>query len=105
MTLARRDGRVRMGSRFLKSSLFALIVLLGLGLEVSPLRAQGSAQERILFNAKIFTADPQNPYAEAIAIRGERIMAVGSYPEVAKSVTQNADASRLCIAGALRRVG
>ena len=55
------------------------------------MRAQGSAKERIFFNAKIFTAEPQNPYAEAIAIRGDRIMAVGTYSEVAKSVTANAE--------------
>jgi predicted amidohydrolase YtcJ len=53
--------------------------------------AQGSASERIFFNAKIFTADPQNPYAEAIAIRGDKIAAVGTLPEVTKSVSANAE--------------
>jgi len=53
--------------------------------------AQGSASERIFFNAKIFTADPQNPYAEAIAIRGNKIAAVGTLPEVTKSVSANAE--------------
>ena len=80
-----------MGSRFLSSCLLTLWVFLGLRLEVSPLRAQGSANERIFFNAKIFTAEPQNPYAEALAIRGDRIVAVGTYPEVAKSVAANAE--------------
>jgi predicted amidohydrolase YtcJ len=40
--------------------------------------------------AKIFTGDEENPYAEAVAIRGDQIVAVGSFPEVAKSVSQNA---------------
>jgi hypothetical protein len=80
-----------MGSRSYYPWLFALFVFLGQGLEVSSLRAQGSADERIYFNAKIFTAEPQNPYAEAIAIRGDRIVAVGSYREVAKSVKANAE--------------
>ena len=58
---------------------------------VSPLWAQGSADERILFHAQIFTADPQNPYAEAVAIRGDKIVAVGNLPEVEKSVSTGAE--------------
>ena len=47
--------------------------------------------ERIFFHAKIFTADPQNPYAEAVSIRAGKIIAVGTLPEVAKSVSANAE--------------
>jgi hypothetical protein len=43
------------------------------------------AQDQIFFNAKIFTADPEHPYAEAIAIRGDKILAVGNLPEVSKA--------------------
>jgi len=43
------------------------------------------SQDQILFNAKIFTADPEHPYAEAVAIRGDKILAVGNLPEVAKA--------------------
>jgi hypothetical protein len=53
--------------------------------------AQGSPGERILFHAKIFTGDAQNPYAEAVAIRGDQIIAVGSFPEVVKSASENAE--------------
>jgi hypothetical protein len=53
--------------------------------------AQAVASERVLFHAKIFTADPQNPYAEAVAIRGDKILAVGTLPEVLKSVSPNAE--------------
>jgi len=53
--------------------------------------AQTSASERIFFHAKIFTADPQNPYAEAVAIRDGTIVAVGTLPDVAKSVSANAE--------------
>jgi predicted amidohydrolase YtcJ len=35
------------------------------------------APDTILFNAKIFTANTAQPWAEALAIRGERIIAVG----------------------------
>src|ERR1700722_1683745 len=53
--------------------------------------AQESSGERILFHAKVFTGDPQNPYAEAVAIRADKIIAVGNLPEVEKSVSQNAE--------------
>jgi len=43
------------------------------------------AQDQIFFNAKVFTADPQHPYAEAVAIRGDKILAVGDLPEVMKT--------------------
>ena len=35
------------------------------------------APDTIVFNARIFTANPAQPWAEALAIRGERIVAVG----------------------------
>src|ERR1700746_2327088 len=53
------------------------------------------AQDQILFHAKIFTADPQNPYAEAVAIRGDKIIAVGNLPEVSKSVSASAERTDL----------
>src|SRR5258708_40378649 len=42
------------------------------------------AQDQIFFNAKVFTADPQHPYAEAVAIRGDKIIAVGNLPGIIK---------------------
>jgi len=53
--------------------------------------AQENSGERIFFHAKVFTGDPQNPYAEAVAIGGDKIIAVGNFPEVAKSVPENAE--------------
>jgi len=82
-----RVGQLRNLSRY-------YYVLLFLTLYVrtsSTLWAQTSSSERIFFHAKIFTGDEQNPYAEAVAIRGDQIVAVGSFPEVAKSVSQNAN--------------
>jgi predicted amidohydrolase YtcJ len=55
----------------------------------TPLRAQSGDQ--IFFDAKIFTGDPQNPYAEAVAIRGANILAVGTLPEVLKSASASAE--------------
>ena len=57
----------------------------------SSLWAQGSSDERIFFHGKIFTGNAQSPYAEAVAIRGDKIVAVGSLPEVVKSASSNAE--------------
>jgi len=71
---------------------YRILLFAGLLLFTSfPLYAQGTAEERILFHAKIFTGDPQNPYAEAIAIRGDKILVVGNLPEVEKAVSANAE--------------
>jgi len=57
----------------------------------SSLWTQESSGERIFFHAKVFTGDTQNPYAEAVAIRGDKIIAVGNFPQVAKTVSENAE--------------
>jgi predicted amidohydrolase YtcJ len=58
---------------------------------VSAMWAQGNSTERIFFDAKVFTGDPQNPYAEAVAIRGDKIVAVGNVSEVMKVVSSSAE--------------
>jgi len=55
------------------------------------LPALAQQPDKIFFHAKVFTADPQNPYAEAVAIRGDKILAVGNLTEVAKSVSPTAE--------------
>src|SRR5271163_4958281 len=87
----RRSGSVKVVWRLVNPFLLILVVFFLLGLTVLPLAAQGRANERIFFNAKIFTAEPDAPYAEALAIRGDKILAVGSYSEVAKSVSASAE--------------
>jgi predicted amidohydrolase YtcJ len=68
-----------------------LSTLLAIGF-ASALWAQGNhATERVLYNAKIFTAEPDSPYADAVAIRGDKIVAVGSRAEVAKTVGKDAE--------------
>ena len=47
--------------------------------------------ERVLFNAKVFTAVPEHPYAEAVAIRGDKVVAVGNLTDVARSVSSGAE--------------
>lgn len=45
-----------------------------------------AAQERLLMNGKVFTGNPQHPYAEAVALRGKKIVGVGNKSEVAASL-------------------
>lgn len=47
--------------------------------------------ERLFINGKIFTAEPARPYAEAVAIRGDRIIAVGSRAEAGSALGHGAE--------------
>jgi predicted amidohydrolase YtcJ len=51
----------------------------------------GTADERVLYNGKIFTGEPEHPYAEAVAIRDDKIVAVGNRGEVSKAVASGAE--------------
>lgn len=59
----------------------ALTVLLSALLPLSVLGQQTPA-DLILLNGKVFTSDAAKPYAEAVAIRGKRIIAVGTSAEI-----------------------
>lgn len=59
--------------------------LLALFLLLATLAAQAQQPAHlILRNGRIYTSDPQHPWAEALAIRGTKIAAVGSNADVAK---------------------
>src|SRR5688500_16843345 len=59
--------------------LFALLAVVCVG------RAQAhDLTDLVLVNGRVYTLDPQRPWAEALAIRGDRILAVGSTSEVRK---------------------
>jgi predicted amidohydrolase YtcJ len=58
-------------------------LLLSLLLFISAFGQQEPA-DLVLLNGKVFTGVPGKPFAEAIAIRGERIIAVGTSAEVEK---------------------
>src|SRR5580658_1761320 len=52
-------------------------------LAISTLVAAGEPEQtQILYNAQVFTAEYDHPYAEAVAIRGDRIVAVGALQSV-----------------------
>jgi len=57
-----------------------LIALLGLGLVAA--RSAHAQADWVLHSAQIYTVDPEQPEAEALAIRGERILMVGSNDDV-----------------------
>lgn len=50
-----------------------------------------AAGDQVLYNGKIFTAEPEHPYAEAVAFRGDKIVAVGNRGEVSKMVASGAE--------------
>jgi predicted amidohydrolase YtcJ len=82
------NSTMRWSTRGLVVLLVAASFSVGTG---STALAQEGASERVFFHAKVFTGDPQNPYAEAVAIRGDKIVAVGSLPEVMKAASANAE--------------
>ena len=43
-----------------------------------------SPPDTVVVNGKVFTADSARPWAEALAIRGDRIVAVGSTDDISK---------------------
>ena len=72
MLRARRPGRLWWGACGA-----ALALLLQGGV-----LAAGSEPVTVYVNGHIFTAEPQAPYAQALAVRGEQILAVGSRASV-----------------------
>jgi predicted amidohydrolase YtcJ len=66
-----------------------LTAVLTLGPAVFASFAQQTPPDLILFNGKIYTSNPHQPYAQALAISGERIVAVGSSKEIASLAGSN----------------
>jgi predicted amidohydrolase YtcJ len=71
----------------LETRRYAVIVALALASAVASLPAQQPAPDIILSNGKIITVDDRFTIAQAVAIRGDRIVAVGSDAEVSKLAT------------------
>ncbi len=59
----------------------SILILISLCLTLAFCGQQPTA-DMILVNGKVFTADPSQPNAEAVAISGERILAVGNSDEM-----------------------
>src|SRR5207244_7597934 len=75
----------------MKSKYLRLAVFVVLSLTISTRPVADDAVERVFCNAKIFTAEPDHPYAEAVAIRNGKIVAVGSCAEVKKAAGKDAE--------------
>lgn len=67
-----------------------LISILLLTLSVSSV-SWAQQSDKILFNGKIVTANPAQPVAEAVAISGDKIVAVGALAVVKPKVSSNAE--------------
>ena len=59
-----------------------VVAAIACGVLLSVVLAQQPAPDWVLFNGKVFTSNAKQPHAEALAIRGERIVAVGSSQEI-----------------------
>ncbi len=69
-----------LGSGRLRIRIAPAIVLgcVGTAVPVIPAESQAAMADRILYNAHIWTGDSSRPTATAIAIRGDRIVAIGT---------------------------
>jgi len=52
--------------------------------------AQNEKADLVITNAKVYTVDASTPYAEAVAVKGNKIVAVGSSAEVEKYIDPEA---------------
>jgi predicted amidohydrolase YtcJ len=66
----------------LKLTALALALFVVFGFAVRPPAPPDAPPDSILFNGKIFTSDARQPYVEALAILGDRIVAIGSTASV-----------------------
>ena len=64
--------------------------VLALTAACSTLAADAPDSTMLFYNAHVFTAEPNAPYAEAVAIRGDRIVAVGALESVERAAGQGA---------------
>ncbi|HXP17951.1 MAG TPA: amidohydrolase [Terriglobales bacterium] len=74
-----RGSKFRLKSGRLMVMLAGFSVLAGIARGESP----SPAADTVIVNARIFTVNARQPWAEALAIHGDRILAVGSAQEIA----------------------
>jgi predicted amidohydrolase YtcJ len=77
------DSALVMGLRRRISCGWITLMCASAPLAISTLAAADEPEQtQILYDAQVFTAEYDHPYAEAVAIRGDRILAVGSLETV-----------------------
>src|SRR5262245_20408311 len=72
-------------SRIAVTVLFTILLAVG---NAAAQEKDGSA-DTVILHGKIYTLNPKQPWADALAIRGDHIVAVGSDTEIAKLQTKN----------------
>src|SRR5215472_8529294 len=72
------------GGRFIGLASLAIVGLV-------TLMAAQAEKGRVFYNGKVFTAEPEHPYAQAVAIRDDKIVAVGALMDVMKAAGINAE--------------
>lgn len=83
---------MRTGSRVLRQPRVLFVFLVLIICWPGSSRAQGTDKaDRVFFDAKIFTGVPDHPYAEAIAIRGDKVLAVGNLRDVSRAASASAE--------------
>src|SRR5262245_4512720 len=74
----------------------AALVVAGLALSALPVAAQTPTKaptspagaDLVLLGGRVYTLEPEQPWAEAVAVRGDRILKVGTRAEVGKLVRE-----------------
>src|SRR5450432_881761 len=64
--------------------MLACVVLISLGTSTAAIAQDSKPQpaDAILIHGKVYTVDAKQPWAQAVAIRGEKIIAVGDDSEI-----------------------
>jgi predicted amidohydrolase YtcJ len=66
----------------MRNRLFGLFLVLGLTIVCTPAQTPQQHADRIFVNGKIWTEDDVRPQAEALAVSGDKLLAVGTNEEV-----------------------
>lgn len=73
--------------------LITMMVLLGLVLSCSI--SQQEIADKVFTNGKVYTVNPDQPWAEAVAVKGNKIVFVGSSAEVEEFIGSNTEVTDL----------
>ncbi len=73
----RQDRFPRLGVKTFQAAIILFLV-------ASANAQSQSAPDYVLVNGKIFTAEAKHPYAQALAVKGERILSVGTSEEISR---------------------
>ncbi len=67
----------------------AILVVLSAAIVACSPSVENAAPDLVISNARVFTADPERPWAEAVAVRDGKILAVGTSSEIAALAASN----------------